>query len=382
MNTFKAFLKILSKNRFLVIMYIAILIILNISIMSSKEANNDFVSIKPDIYIANEDEEKGVTKDLIRYLNDNCNVVKLKDNDNAISDALFYRDVNYIIYIPKNYNNDFLAGKNPELEIKTNGNYEASLAEMLLKKYIKVANTYNEYIEDENELVAKIHETLDKQSDIKLTSKVDNRILNRATVYYNFVSYSLLGSLIYIICIVLTSFKDPKVQKRIIISSTNYKKINRQLLASNILFSLIVWAFFVVVSLVLIGNFMYTPHGLIYILNSFIFTICATSLAFLLGTVIKNRGAIDGVVNVIALGSSFLCGVFAPIEMIPDYVLKIAHVLPSYYYVRNNEAVKTLEVMNYENLKPILLNGIIILCFSLLFIILTNIISKKKQRIN
>ncbi len=382
MNTFKAFLKILSKNRFLVIMYIAILIILNISIMSSKEANNDFVSIKPDIYISNEDEEKGVTKDLIRYLNDNCNVVKLKDNDNAISDALFYRDVNYIIYIPKNYNNDFLAGKNPELEIKTNGNYEASLAEMLLKKYIKVANTYNEYIEDENELITKIHETLDKQSEVKLTSKVDNRILNRATVYYNFVSYSLLGSLIYIICIVLTSFKDPKVQKRIIISSTNYKKINRQLLASNILFSLIIWAFFVIVSLVLIGDFMYTPQGLIYILNSFLFTICATSLAFLLGTVIKNRGAIDGVVNVIALGSSFLCGVFAPIEMIPDYVLKIAHVLPSYYYVRNNEAVKTLEVMNYENLKPILLNGIIILCFSLLFIILTNIISKKKQRIN
>ena len=382
MNTFKAFLKILSKNRFLVIMYIAILIILNISIMSSKEANNDFVSIKPDIYIENEDEEKGVTKDLIRYLNDNCNVVKLKDNDNAISDALFYRDVNYIIYIPKNYNNDFLAGKNPELEIKTNGNYEASLAEMLLKKYIKVANTYNEYIEDENELVTKINETLNKQSEVKLTSKVDNRILNRATVYYNFVSYSLLGSLIYIICIVLTSFKDPKVQKRIIISSTNYKKINRQLLASNILFSLIVWAFFVVVSLVLIGDFMYTPRGLIYILNSFLFTICATSLAFLLGTVIKNSGAIDGVVNVIALGSSFLCGVFAPIEMIPDYVLKIAHVLPSYYYVRNNEAVKTLEVMNYENLKPILLNGIIILCFALLFIILTNIISKKKQRIN
>ena len=382
MNTFKAFLKILSKNMFLVIMYIAILIILNISIMSSKEAKNDFVSIKPDIYISNEDEEKGVTKDLIRYLNDNCNVVKLKDNDNAISDALFYRDVNYIIYIPKNYNNDFLAGKNPELEIKTNGNYEASLAEMLLKKYIKVANTYNEYIEDENELITKIHETLDKQSEVKLTSKVDNRILNRATVYYNFVSYSLLGSLIYIICIVLTSFKDPKVQKRIIISSTNYKKINRQLLASNILFSLIIWAFFVIVSLVLIGDFMYTPQGLIYILNSFLFTICATSLAFLLGTVIKNRGAIDGVVNVIALGSSFLCGVFAPIEMIPDYVLKIAHVLPSYYYVRNNEAVKTLEVMNYENLKPILLNGIIILCFSLLFIILTNIISKKKQRIN
>lgn len=382
MNTFKAFLKILSKNRFLVIMYIAILVILNVSIMSSKEANNDFVSIKPDIYIENEDEEKGITKDLIRYLNDNCNIVKLKDNENAISDALFYRDINYIIYIPKNYNNDFLAGNNPELKIKTNGNYEASLAEMLLKKYIKVANTYNEYIEDENELITKINETLNKQSEVKLTSKVDNRILNRATVYYNFVSYSLLGSLIYIICIVLTSFKNPKVQKRIIISSTNYKKINRQLLTSNILFSLVVWAFFVVVSLVLIGDFMYTPQGLIYILNSFLFTICATSLAFLLGTVIKNRGAIDGVVNVIALGSSFLCGVFAPIEMIPDYVLKIAHVLPSYYYVRNNEAVKTLEVMNYENLKPILLNGIIILCFSLLFIILTNIISKKKQRIN
>ena len=41
----------------------------------------------------------------------NRQVVDLKNNEDAINDALFYRDVNYVIYIPKNYNKDFMDGK-------------------------------------------------------------------------------------------------------------------------------------------------------------------------------------------------------------------------------------------------------------------------------
>lgn len=114
---------------------------------------------------------------------------------------------------------------------------------------------------------------------------------------------------------------------------------------------------------------MNTKEGLIYILNSFIFTICATTMSFFIGNLITNKNAVNGIVNVVALGSSFLCGAFVPMRWLPDSVLKIAHVLPSYYYISNNETVATLEVFNSATLAPVIII-IWVLCWDLVLCLL------------
>ena len=381
MTVFKTFLKILNKNKFIIILYTLFLIFFGGFNMQTSESNINFVASKPDIMIVNYDEEKGITKDLIKYIEENSNVVDLKNNEDAINDALFYRDVNYVVYIPKNYNKDFMDGKNPEIEIKSTGDYQSSFAEMLLSRYIKVANIYQKSINSEEELISKINETLSKKSEVEITSKLDTNILSKATFYYNFANYSIMACLIYVICLILASFKDIKIQKRTIISSTNYKTLNRKLLLSNSLFSIILWMIYVVLSFILVGDIMFSIHGIFYLINSFVFTICATTIALFIGNIVSNKNAISGIVNVIALGSSFLCGAFVPMEWLPDGVIKIAHILPSYYYISNNEVLKTLELINLNTIKPILLNIIIVLSFSIMFIILTNIVSKRKQKI-
>ena len=381
MTVFKTFLKILNKNKFIIILYTLFLIFFGGFNMQTSESNTNFVASKPDIMIVNYDEEKGITKDLIKYIEENSNVVDLKNNEDAINDALFYRDVNYVVYIPKNYNKDFMDGKNPEIEIKSTGDYQSSFAEMLLSRYIKVANIYQKSINSEEELISKINETLSKKSEVEITSKLDTNILSKATFYYNFANYSIMACLIYVICLILASFKDIKIQKRTIISSTNYKTLNRKILLSNSLFSIILWMIYVVLSFILVGDIMFSIHGIFYLINSFVFTICATTIALFIGNIVSNKNAISGIVNVIALGSSFLCGAFVPMEWLPEGVIKIAHILPSYYYISNNEVLKTLELINLNTIKPILLNIIIVLSFSIMFIILTNIVSKRKQKI-
>ena len=381
MTVFKTFLKILNKNKFIVILYTVFLIGFGGFNMQTSENSTSFVASKPDIMIVNYDEEKGITKDLIKYITDNSNIIELNNNEEAINDGLFYRDVNYVIYIPENYSEDFMDGKNPELNIKSTGDYQSSFAEMLLSRYIKVANIYQKSIKNEDELTSKINETLSKQSEVEITSKLDTDSLAKATFYYNFASYSILACLVYVICLVLSSFKDIKIQKRTIISSTDYRKLNRQLLLSNSLFSIILWGVYVALSFVLIGDVMFSNQGIIYLINSFIFTMCATTIALFIGNLVSNKNAINGIVNVIALGSSFLCGAFVPMEWLPDGVLKIAHILPSYYYISSNESLKTLEVFNLETMQPIITNMIVILGFSIIFIILTNIVSKRKQKI-
>jgi len=117
------------------------------------------------------------------------------------------------------------------------------------------------------------------------------------------------------------------------------------------------------------------------ILNSFVFSICSLAVGFLIGTITHNKQAIGGIVNVVALGTSFLCGCFVPASFMPSYVLKIAHILPTYYFVQNNELIKTLEYFKLETLQPIIINGIIVLGFTLSFVLITLMISKRKQKI-
>ena len=381
MTVFKTFLKILNKNKFIVILYTVFLIAFGGFNMQTSENNTNFVASKPNIMIVNKDEKKGITKDLVKYIEENSKIVNLKNSEDAINDGLFYRDVNYVIYIPKNYNRDFMDGKNPKIDIKSTGDYKSSYAEMLLSRYIKVANIYKKSINNKDELISKINETLSKKSKVEIISKLDTNGLTKATFYYNFASYSMLACLIYVICLVLSSFKNIKIQKRTIISSTNYKKINRQLLLSNCLFSIILWLLYVILSFILIKDVLFSNQGIIYLLNSLLFTICATTIAIFIGNLVSNKNAISGIVNVVALGSSFLCGAFVPMEWLPDGVLKIAHILPSYYYICSNEALKKIEIFNFDTMQPILLNMLILIVYSILFIVLTNAVSKRKQKI-
>jgi len=381
MTVFKTYLKVLNKCKMPIILFTVILILFAGFNMKTSENSTNFVASKPDILIINEDKEEGITKNLIDYIKENSQIIEIENNEEKINDALFYRDVNYIIYIPENYRQNFLNGENPEIKIKSTGDYQASFAEMLIEKYIKTANIYRESIKDEEELIEKINQTISKKAEVEIVSKLDTDNLSKASFYYNFLNYSMLAGSVYVICLILTSFKEEKIVKRTVISSMKYKEFNRKLLLSNCLFGIVLWIFYVILSFILVGDVMFTTNGFMYILNSFIFTICAVTIAFLVGNTIVSKNAVNGIVNVIALGSSFLCGAFVPMEMLPDSVLQIAHILPSYYYIKNNDLIAKIEEFNLETLKPVFINMGIVLVFAFIFVIITNIVSKKKRKI-
>ena len=96
---------------------------------------------------------------------------------------------------------------------------------------------------------------------------------------------------------------------------------------------------------------MFTIRGLIYVLNTLIFTFVALTLALLISTITNNKNAISGIVNVVALAQAFLCGAFIPTQWLPNSVLTIAHVLPAYWYINTND------LLNMHNLFHLLLNS-------------------------
>ncbi len=381
MTVFKTYIKVLLSSKFTVILYTVMLIIFGILNMETKEVGTDFTSTKPDILIINNDENEGITKSLIEYISSNSNIKEIENEEDKIADALFYRDVNYIIYIPKNFRKDFIEGANPNIEIKTTEDYPSQVANNLLSKYIEVAKTYRSHINNEEEYIEKIEETLKTNTEVEIASSLDNNSLTKAKTFFNFSNYTMLAGSIFIICLIMTVFNNETIRKRTIISSTNYKKLNRKLILSNSIFAFTLCIIYIIISFILVGDTMISSHGLLYIINLFVFTITVITISFLIGKLTNNKEAISGIVNVIALGSSFLCGSFVPIEYLPNFVTKIAHILPSYWYIKTNEEISILENITIETIKPIITNMIILFIFTIIFIIITNIITKRQRTI-
>ncbi len=382
MTVFKTFFRIVNKLKPTIILYTALLIIFGAVNMKTSDNNINFVNSKPDILIINQDVNKGLTKNLIDYMKKNSNIVKVENNEEKINDALFYREVSYVIYIPKDYRKNVLLGKNPKLDIKKTDEYDAHLSEMMLKRYIKLQNIYNKEAGSEDELITLINDNINDDVNVKITSKVDTSKTYNIAYYFNFASYSILAIIIYIVCLVLCSFKEESISKRINISSINYKSHNNKILLASIVFSSIVWLLFVIIGVTIVGDIMFSIRGLISIINSFIFTFCALTLSILISSLTNNKNAISGIVNVIALGSAFLCGAFVPAEYLPDSVLNFAHILPAYYYINSNDLLKNIDVINISSMHPIIINMVIIIIFSILFIILNNIVTRKKRKSN
>lgn len=382
MTVFKTFFTIVNKLKPTIILYTALLIIFGAVNMKTSDNNINFVNSKPDILIINQDVNKGLTKNLIDYMKKNSNIVKVENNEEKINDALFYREVSYVIYIPKDYRKNVLLGKNPKLDIKKTDEYDAHLSEMMLKRYIKLQNIYNEEAGSEDELITLINDNINDDVNVKITSKVDTSKTYNIAYYFNFASYSILAIIIYIICLVLCSFKEESISKRINISSINYKSHNNKILLASIVFSSIVWLLFVIIGVTIVGDIMFSIRGLISIINSFIFTFCALTLSILISSLTNNKNAISGIVNVIALGSAFLCGAFVPAEYLPSSVLNFAHILPAYYYINSNDLLKNIDVINISSMHPIIINMVIIIIFSMLFIILNNVVTRKKRKSN
>ena len=372
MTIFKAFLGILKKNIMVVFLYVVILVFFGTFNFKTGNQTFNFEATKPKVFIVNESSSL-IGQDLEQYLKERCTFVSLEEKN--IDDALFYRDIHYFIRIPEKFKTDEAL-----VSIKSNGNYEASLANLYLERYLNLYQLYKDYPLSEEEMIEKIHASLENEVQVEILTKLDTNGLNNAASFYNMANYTFLAGCVFVICLIISSFKTEKVNKRTLVSSMNYKKFNRLLLLSNGLFALFLWLVYLLLSFLLVGKIMFTLYGLLYVLNSFIFMIFSLSLAVFLSTLMNNKEAINGVVNVIALGSSFLCGAFVPMEYLPTNVLNFSKVLPSYYYIKNNELIKGLEVIDFNHLKPILINISLLVGFTLLFIVFNNLLSKRKQR--
>lgn len=378
MTIFKTYWKIVKKNIGIIILYTVMLLVFGTMNLKANKNSFEFISSKPDIIVVN-NSSGIITDNLISYLKTNANVKNITD-ENDIDDAVFFRDANYVIYIPKEFENKIENGKEFNIDIKTNNSYDSYIASELLNKYLDVFSKYMNLYNDKILAIQKLDNTLNEKASVVIENKTS--LNSKTSLFYNFSSYSIMAIVIYIICLVLSSFNDEKISKRTNVSGMNYKTFNNYLYISSFTFTFIIFIVYLILSFLILKSSILNINGILYSLNMFIFFIVSFTMAILISNLVKSKGAISGVVNVISLGSAFLCGAFIPVKYMPSFALKIAHIFPTFYFIDNNEYIASLQNFDKASYEFVLKNFIIMIVFIIFFLILNTLVTRFKRKVN
>ena len=393
MIVFKTFWRIMKRYWWIVFIYVAILTSLSIINLNAAPVT-DFVDTKPEITIVSQDSSdlatKPFTKNFLNYLSKNTKIIDLKESETT--DALFYQKISMILYLPEDLELKILSGQKIILDYRTSGNYTAELSKNLIKRYFELQRTEilesknsskeqpNILSEDSEKIISRLNQRLDQSPTVRLASKNATN-LSKIAAFFNFASYTIMAIILYVTCFINASFNKSSVKKRTMVSSLHLKKYNFSLLLANSIFAFSVFALLTTLSFFVLGNIVLTPFFIFEILNILLYTLAALTLAELVSTFNLSRDAVSGVVNLLSLAPAFLSGAFVPTYFLPNFVLTIAHIFPTYWFIDTNNKITTMTEFSFNSFLTILPNLLILVLFSIIFIV-ANLVLSKKKRIN
>jgi hypothetical protein len=109
MQVYKALFKVINKNKIQLLIYVVVFLTLSIALTSTGAGQiAGFSETKFKIAVFNEDAGSAVSDGLVDYLGGKAIIVGVEDDEQKLQDALFFRDVEMILRIPKGFSNGLM----------------------------------------------------------------------------------------------------------------------------------------------------------------------------------------------------------------------------------------------------------------------------------
>lgn len=385
MQVFKTYFKIIKSNLMQMLIYIVIFVGLAVlfSMMVQPQKSVSFTPQKPLVAVVNHDENSELVHGFTDYLEKNADIVPLEDDPSTLKDALFFREVVYIITIPEGFTQSFMRGENPEIIENTvpdsDFGYQTG---QLVNQYFNTARLYLKGIPDmsQKELSNKTTASMEDETTVTLNQISIEEGVPSYSYYFSYLAYALLAVMILGISSIMMVFNNPDIKRRNSCAPMRLKSFNTQLAIASTVFGIAVWAFMMLIAFVL---YDITPENLPLVLlcsvNALLMTFTALGIAFLTGQFIRSYNIQSAVANVVSLGLCFLSGVFVPQNLLGDSVMAIASFTPTYWYVKANNTIIGLKSFSMEALSPVFTDMLILTGFIIAVFAVGLMISKYRQ---
>ena len=347
MTVFKGYIKCMKGNIHTVIMYCVIFIAVSVvmTIVSSDRENEGNYS-GTSLSIAVSDSDRTVwSQALAEYLGQYHHVEVTQKSREELADALYYNDVQYLVFISENFGDLCLRGREKLETVIQPGSSEQYYVDMFLNNFINSARMYLAAGYSDEEAAEAVLRSGKVQADVTLNA--EQSALDLYNVF-RVLPYLYLSILCFTMGMIQREYQKPDIRRRLLASCVSLRKRNFQTLAAYLVIGTAVWFAGNLAGMVLCWeSFWQTPNKFYILANSFSVMLASLSTAFLLGNLGKTYAAVNGMANVASLAMCFLGGVFVPIEILTGGVKKIGQFLPTYWHSRN------VSILSFhENLSP------------------------------
>ena len=379
MTVFKGCLKIAKSKIGISIMYISVFIGIMLGTQKADKAVSvdSFENHSVKIGIISEDNSV-LSKGLCEYLSKDNEVTYEENDKTVLQEKMYYRDIEYAIWIPEDFVYKCLEGTEnlkimaiPEMMI---GDYMKSQVD----SYMTSAKMYYDAGLTEEEIVECIN-GYDKPK-IEYVSSGKETGHKSFQIGMVFLPYIFMGILFYIFGGIFISFNEKTIKRRFQASSISASRRNLEMILAFALYSVVLWIVVMGVETLIYRNeFLSSSKFVYYVANSFVLLIMVMSIAYLMGSVIKDINLVPALTNVIALGMSFLCGVFVELELLSEGVQKVAMFLPVYWYEKGCLLLRTFGSITGEVRVDFIKYLGIQLLYAAAFIMIALVVSKNRR---
>lgn len=387
MQVFKVFFKILSKRIAAPFIYIGIFIVIALIMSTQSTESTDFTDTKLDIDVVDLD-ESNASQSLIEFLSENHNVRETEQNHDKMLDDIYYMKTNYVLTINENFEKNLEQGITDNLlsNYQIPGSYASSLVESQIDRYILSVKSYVAGGFSLDEALNKTHDIMQNKTEVIKenfsneddTSDTNSNYEQFFQIFHIF-AYIFIAILISSLVPILTTLNKKDIKARMNASCLSASNQTLQTGLASVIYALVIWIIFMIIGVILSSSIFFSKTGMYAILNSFVFMIVALSFALFISALAPSPKATDMIANTLSLGMSFLCGVFVPMEFLSDSIIKAAHFLPAYWYVRANNMLSGASGEIFEKLEFFSCIGIELLFAAALFS-LSLLLNKVKRR--
>lgn len=345
MQVFKCYFRILNKQKGMIMMYLGIFITMAmlISTQGSDSSKVSFEAVSCKFAVFDEDRSE-FSRGLTEYLAGQNERIEVEDDREMIQDEIYNRNIVSAIRIPSGFEEAVKAGGSEKiLEISAvPGTIYGELFENELNGYVKLLRSYTAGGFSDEEAVRKTGEALGEPVDVTLTDSKGSGTHSRLYYYFNVLPYIYIAICIACVGTILIVFHKKNVRDRIESSPYPAGRINLELYAGMAITGLGLAAAHLIV-LIVCRIPIFSKQGLLFVINEISFLVIPLGIAFLVGKVVTKNNVLSMVSNVVGLGFCFLGGVFVPLQFMNDKMIRAAHFLPTYWYIRACEWVDGFE---------------------------------------
>lgn len=353
MKVFSTYLRILYKHKGSISLAMIVFMALAVISVKSNDINEiaEFQEEKIAVCVINQDEDTVLSDGLKTYLNEQTKLLRENEVTN-IEDALFFRQVEYVVIIPKGFYEDILMGKKPQLKSRcVENSYSAYYVENLINKYLSTFENYSISLPDAAPEVIVENTKRDMAEECNVNMGQGN-VVSEADrwmhSFFNSAAYAILGVITMGITTVIARFKQKDVKRRILCSPVSYLKINQKVWIGHGIFGLVVFVILALLGVGLLGKIVFSVKGLYQLLNLFVFELCAMGIATVMSQFVTNGCTIATVSNTLSICLCFIGGCFVPLEYMSTTAKTIGSFTPAYWYSKAAEALYELSEYRLE----------------------------------